>query len=214
MTPASWKDGRELLVGTPTYGGVISTGGTTLLKGGWPRLPVRGWLVDDSDINMENHGAVPDILVPQPPEQDTRTVSDAQLEAAVRALLEGLEDEPLTAPGSRALRATGGPPGYRAGRGAALAPTNWTEGFLPPTGGYVPCRKDPALARGLLRPRAPGLLRPSPTASPASFAASSARPSPWDVSHAHRRVASSSAHLPRTPWPLFLFLPARPRYNA
>jgi tricorn protease len=85
---------RGLVVGTRTFGGVISTGGTRLVNGGWIRLPLRGWYIGDTDVLMENNGAVPDIVVPQPPEQDTLTGEDDQLEEAVKALLAGLEADP------------------------------------------------------------------------------------------------------------------------
>ena len=77
--------GRGKLVGQQTYGGVISTGGFTLIDGTFVRLPGRGWfLLDGTD--MENHGAVPDIIVPQTPEDESAD-NDAQLRAAVEDLL-------------------------------------------------------------------------------------------------------------------------------
>lgn len=77
--------GRGKLVGQQTYGGVISTGGTSLIDGTFVRLPFRGWyLMDGTD--MENHGAVPDILVPQTPEAESAN-NDEQLRAAVDDLL-------------------------------------------------------------------------------------------------------------------------------
>lgn len=77
--------GRGTLVGQQTYGGVISTGGFTLIDGTYVRLPFRGWfLLDGTD--MENHGAVPDIIVPQTPEDESAD-NDAQLRAAVEDLL-------------------------------------------------------------------------------------------------------------------------------
>jgi tricorn protease len=84
---------RGILLGTPTFGGVISTGGTGLINGGWIRQPLRGWRVGDSELNMENNGAVPDIIVEQPPEEDTVTERDTQLEAAVEVFLERIEED-------------------------------------------------------------------------------------------------------------------------
>lgn len=79
---------RGTLVGNTTAGGVISTGGTRLLDGTTVRLPFRGWfLLDGTD--MENNGAVPDILLPQMPEHEAAE-QDAQLEAAVTDLLDRL----------------------------------------------------------------------------------------------------------------------------
>jgi tricorn protease len=76
---------RGTLVGQQTYGGVISTGGTSLLDGTTVRLPFRGWYLADG-TDMENHGAMPDIVVPQTPEDESKAF-DAQLKAAVDDLL-------------------------------------------------------------------------------------------------------------------------------
>ena len=85
---------RGPLIGNPTFGAVISTGGTRVLDGGFVRLPFRGWFVAGSDINMEKQGAVPDVIVPRPPNQDTSAEEDDQLARAVQELLEGLESDP------------------------------------------------------------------------------------------------------------------------
>jgi tricorn protease len=77
--------GRGTLVGQQTYGGVISTGGFSLIDGTFVRMPFRGWYVLDG-TDMENNGAMPDILIPQTPEHETMQY-DAQLEAAVNDLL-------------------------------------------------------------------------------------------------------------------------------
>jgi tricorn protease len=83
---------RGTLVGQQTYGGVISTGGTSLVDGTSIRLPFRGWyLLDGTD--MENNGAMPDIVVPQTPESES-TGQDVQLEAALADLLKRLPDAP------------------------------------------------------------------------------------------------------------------------
>ncbi|MBX2852282.1 MAG: hypothetical protein KTR15_11110, partial [Phycisphaeraceae bacterium] len=79
---------RGTLVGNTTAGGVISTGRTRLLDGTTVRLPFRGWFLPDGN-DMENNGAVPDLLIPQTPEQETAG-EDAQLEAAVKDLLNRL----------------------------------------------------------------------------------------------------------------------------
>ena len=79
---------RGTLVGQQTYGGVISTGGITLLDGTTCRMPFRGWyLLDGTD--MENNGAMPDLVVPQTP-QDEAAGIDAQLDAAVDDLMKRL----------------------------------------------------------------------------------------------------------------------------
>lgn len=76
---------RGTLVGQQTAGGVISTGGTSLLDGTTVRLPGRGWFTPDGK-NMELNGAMPDIVVPQTPE-DESSGDDRQLKAAVDDLL-------------------------------------------------------------------------------------------------------------------------------
>lgn len=79
---------RGTLVGQQTAGGVISTGSATLVDGTTVRVPFRGWYLPDG-IDMENNGAVPDLLVPQTPEDESRG-EDAQLRAAVEDLLKRL----------------------------------------------------------------------------------------------------------------------------
>lgn len=81
--------GRGRLVGTATFGGVISTGATSLIDGTMVRTPGRGWYLPDG-TDMENHGAQPDVDVPQMPE-DEATGRDRQLEAAVEDLLRRID---------------------------------------------------------------------------------------------------------------------------
>ena len=45
---------------------------------------------------MENNGAAPDVLVPQPPSEDRSATEDTQLHRAVEALLADLESDPRT----------------------------------------------------------------------------------------------------------------------
>ena len=81
---------RGKLVGVPTAGGVISTGGTNIMDVGFIRLPFRGWYVLPTGEDMELHGAVPDFtLWPQPGEMPR--AKDIQLEKAVEVLLEDVE---------------------------------------------------------------------------------------------------------------------------
>ena len=83
---------RGTLVGEPTFGAVISTGGAGLIDGSYVRLPFRAWYVKATDENMELGPAVPDIIIPTRP--DYRAAGeDAQLEAAVRELLKEIDDE-------------------------------------------------------------------------------------------------------------------------
>jgi len=51
------------------------------------RAPGRGWFIGDSDVDMELHGAVPDVLVEITPE-DESAGRDPQLEAAIVAAME------------------------------------------------------------------------------------------------------------------------------
>lgn len=78
---------RGKIVGTPTYGGVISTRNIRLLDGSIFRIPLRGWWTLPGKVNMENNPAVPDVLVVHTP-ADEETNQDHQLMKAVRLLLE------------------------------------------------------------------------------------------------------------------------------
>ncbi len=80
--------GRGRLIGTRTFGGVISTGAFSLIDGTTIRMPFRGWYLPDG-ADMENNGARPDVDVLQTP-MDELTGRDQQLEAAVKDLLERL----------------------------------------------------------------------------------------------------------------------------
>jgi len=79
--------GRGPLVGRETFGGVISTGGTTLLDGSWLRLPGRGWFSHHDGSNMERQGCPPDIDIENLPGDVARGI-DTQLEVAIE---EGLK---------------------------------------------------------------------------------------------------------------------------
>ena len=82
--------GLGKLVGQPTFGAVISTGGYRLLKG-YVRMPFRAWYVKKSGLNMENDApAVPDYLVKNTPGWVARG-EDAQLQKAVDVLLEQIQ---------------------------------------------------------------------------------------------------------------------------
>jgi tricorn protease len=87
---------RGPVVGWPTFGAVISTGGTRTLDGATVRLPGRGWFVASTGVNMENNGAVPDVLVFQPPTEDHSASEDTQLRRAVDVLLANLENDTRT----------------------------------------------------------------------------------------------------------------------
>ncbi|NOR86987.1 MAG: PDZ domain-containing protein, partial [Bacteroidales bacterium] len=78
------------LVGTPTFGAVISTSGRGLMNGAYIRLPYRGWYVKDTDKNMELVPAVPDVLIDIKPDSRAKG-KDEQLEIAVEILLEQIK---------------------------------------------------------------------------------------------------------------------------
>ena len=79
---------RGTLVGMPTHGAVISTGGTTLLDGSFVRMPFRGWYVnDESHTNMELNGCPPDYWVEDLPGDFAKGL-DRQLEKALQVGLE------------------------------------------------------------------------------------------------------------------------------
>ncbi len=76
---------RGKLVGVPTAGGVISTGGRSIMDLGFLRMPFRGWYLMGSGEDMELHGAVPHhILWPKPGELPAG--KDTQLRKAIAIL--------------------------------------------------------------------------------------------------------------------------------
>ena len=77
------------LVGRPTFGAVISTGGQSLIDGSYVRMPFRAWYVKKTRENMENGPAVPNIDVKNPVGQKA-TGEDDQLKKAVEVLMEEL----------------------------------------------------------------------------------------------------------------------------
>ena len=74
------------LVGVPTNGSVISTGGKGLMDGSFVRLPGRGWYTKATDKNQELGPAVPDIIVENQPDWISKG-TDEQLKVAVDELL-------------------------------------------------------------------------------------------------------------------------------
>jgi len=79
------------LVGKPTFGAVISTGGSSLIDNSYIRVPFRGWYVKETKKNMELGPAVPDIIVGNDPDSKAEN-EDPQLKKAVNELLEQIED--------------------------------------------------------------------------------------------------------------------------
>ncbi|MEM1214313.1 MAG: S41 family peptidase [Bacteroidota bacterium] len=82
--------GHGTLVGMPTFGAVISTGGKGLLNGSFVRMPFRGWYVKATGQNMEFDPAVPDVILENAPNHRALD-QDAQLEKAVEVLLREME---------------------------------------------------------------------------------------------------------------------------
>ena len=82
--------GIGTLVGTPTFGAVISTGARTLIDGSYVRMPFRGWYVKATDENMDFVPAVPDIIVDSQPDEKVNN-TDTQLKKAVDELLRQID---------------------------------------------------------------------------------------------------------------------------
>ena len=82
--------GRGKLVGQITQGGVISTGERQVLDLGTFRIPHRAWFPAKTGLDMEHHGAIPDVAVDDPPAARAAG-EDPQLKAAVEALRKDLE---------------------------------------------------------------------------------------------------------------------------
>ncbi len=77
------------LVGTPTFGAVISTGGQGLIDGSYVRMPFRAWYVYKTEKSMENIPAVPDVVLFNAPNSKSKG-KDEQLKKAVDVLLSQL----------------------------------------------------------------------------------------------------------------------------
>jgi tricorn protease len=81
--------GLGKLVGIPTFGAVISTGGQTLIDGSYVRVPFRGWFVKSSEKNMDFTPAMPDVVIDNYPDEKAKG-KDSQLQTAVNELLKTL----------------------------------------------------------------------------------------------------------------------------
>lgn len=81
--------GLGTLVGQPTFGAVISTGGNGLIDGSYVRMPFRGWFVKATGDNMDFVPAVPDIILANDPDGKAKG-QDKQLKRAVDELLKQL----------------------------------------------------------------------------------------------------------------------------
>lgn len=82
--------GIGTLVGMPTFGAVISTGGQRLIDGSLVRMPFRAWYVKATGENMENGPAVPDVIIDNPPASRAKG-DDAQLRKSVELLLQQID---------------------------------------------------------------------------------------------------------------------------
>ena len=82
--------GIGTLVGMPTFGAVISTGGKGLIDGSFVRMPFRAWYVKATGENMENGPAVPDVLVENAPDEKGKE-TDSQLKKSVEVLLSEID---------------------------------------------------------------------------------------------------------------------------
>ncbi|MDF1667092.1 MAG: S41 family peptidase, partial [Planctomycetota bacterium] len=82
--------GRGRVVGVPTAGGVISTGGRRIMDFGFLRMPFRGWYLLNSGEDMELHGAIPHKTI-WPSPGDWPAKRDSQLKVAVKMLAEDVE---------------------------------------------------------------------------------------------------------------------------
>lgn len=82
--------GHGKLVGQPTFGAVISTGGRGLMDGSFVRVPFRAWYVKATEENMEWGPAVPDYIVSNSPECKSDN-EDEQLKKAVEVLLDQMK---------------------------------------------------------------------------------------------------------------------------
>jgi hypothetical protein len=80
------------LVGYPTNGSVISTGGKGLIDGSFVRLPFRGWFTRATDKNQELGPAVPDIVLENSVNWISKGV-DEQLKAACDELLKQIDSK-------------------------------------------------------------------------------------------------------------------------
>ena len=78
------------LVGKPSFGAVISTGGRTMVDGTFVRLPGRGWYVKKSGNDMEDEPATPDFVIENAPDYRAKG-TDAQLKKAVDELMKQLK---------------------------------------------------------------------------------------------------------------------------
>lgn len=78
------------LVGTPTFGAVISTGGVGLVDGSYVRLPFRAWYVKATNENMEHEAAIPDVIIDNDPDSKAKG-EDPQLKKSIDVILQQID---------------------------------------------------------------------------------------------------------------------------
>jgi tricorn protease len=92
------KYGLGPLIGTRTWGGVRGIRGFwPLADGGYVTIPEDSLYGLDSQWVIENHGVEPDVEVDDLP-GDEMAGKDAQLDSAIRTLMEKIESHPMTLP--------------------------------------------------------------------------------------------------------------------
>ncbi|MGH8371254.1 MAG: S41 family peptidase [Gammaproteobacteria bacterium] len=106
------KYGLGPLIGTRTWGGVRGIrGGWPLLDNGYITIPEGSMYGLDSQWVIENHGVDPDIQVDDLP-GDLMRGKDAQLDTAVKYIMDKIKAHPLALPPAPALLPAYPPPGH------------------------------------------------------------------------------------------------------
>ncbi len=80
------------VVGTPTNGSVISTGGRGLMDGSFVRLPFRAWFTKATNKEQELGPCIPDMIIENDPDWIAKN-TDAQLKAAVNELIKEIDSK-------------------------------------------------------------------------------------------------------------------------
>lgn len=92
------RAGLGPLIGTRTWGGLIGiSGNPQLVDGGGVTVPTFRMLSPQGEWFREGHGVEPDVHVPEQPAELARG-HDAQLETAIRLVMEQLEQRPWVTP--------------------------------------------------------------------------------------------------------------------
>jgi tricorn protease len=99
MFPALFRQlGLGQLIGTRTWGGLVGISGNPgMIDGSSVTAPTFAYYEKDGTWGIEGHGVDPDIEVVDDPARLARGV-DPQLDAAVKLMLEELQQRPYTPP--------------------------------------------------------------------------------------------------------------------